>query len=234
MRFAKGRFGGGETEPWIIGLAGAGRGTGVTHLTLMLANYLCSAQGRKTAVLEWNDHGDFDRLGILCTGEEKEKDRYRILQADYYPRAEAGRLMRCLGEGYERVLIDFGVLDEMTETELTRCRAVWILISFSEWQMEAFWELMRSRESPGRESWQFFAAFGSEESRAEWNKRRRPKIERVPLSADAFTVTRELMGWMETALDRSPFSGDVSRKSLLRGKGQFLRSKEERKSNERV
>ena len=44
MRFAKGRFGGGETEPWIIGLAGAGRGTGVTHLTLMLANYLCSAQ----------------------------------------------------------------------------------------------------------------------------------------------------------------------------------------------
>lgn len=229
MRFARGPLGEGETKPWIIGLAGAGRGTGVTHLTLMLANYLCSAQGRKTAVLEWNDHGDFDRLGILCTGEEKGRDRYRILKADYYPRADGGRLRECLGAGYERVLIDFGALNEKTETELTRCRAVWILMSFSEWQMEAFWELLRSRESPVRESWQLFAAFGSEESRTEWNKRRRPRIERVPLSADAFTITREMMDWMETALGRSPFSGNVSRKSLLRGKGLFLRSKEERK-----
>ena len=87
-------------EPRITGIAGAGRGVGVTHLALLAANYMQGVQGKRTAVLEWNDHRDFDRLGKMCTGQLKEADCYRIQQVDYYPRAEGGRLMECLAAGY--------------------------------------------------------------------------------------------------------------------------------------
>ncbi len=218
MRFAKSRRGNKETGVRITGIAGAGKGTGVTHASLMLANYLQGVCGRRTAVLEWNDHGDFRRLGKLCTGRAGEQVCYGIQQVDYYPGADAGRLMECRKAEYEQIVIDFGVIKEMTCVELMRCTTVWILMSFSEWQMEAFWELVGSKESSVTESWQFFTVFGSEESRTEWNKRRKPKITRIPLSVDAFTVTRELMEWMETVAGQGSFPGNVSRRGLLKGK----------------
>ena len=218
MRFARGRRGNAETGIKITGIAGAGGGTGVTHLSLMLANYLQGVCRKRTAVLECNDHGDFSRFGEACTGQTGPRTCYGIQQVDYYPGAAAGRLMECQKAEYEHVVIDFGIVKEMTCVELMRCSTVWILMSFSEWQMEAFWELMRSEGFSLKESWQFFTVFGSEESRTEWNKRRKPKITRVPLSADAFSVTRELMDWMETVTDHGSFPGSVSRRSLLKGK----------------
>ena len=46
-----------------VGIIGAGRSVGVTHLAIWLANYLTGVKGQRTAVLEWNTHGDFRRLG---------------------------------------------------------------------------------------------------------------------------------------------------------------------------
>ena len=144
MRFARGRRGNAETGIKITGIAGAGGGTGVTHLSLMLANYLQGVCRKRTAVLEWNDHGDFSRFGEACTGQTGPRTCYGIQQVDYYPGAAAGRLMECQKAEYEHVVIDFGIVKEMTCVELMRCSTVWILMSFSEWQMEAFLELMRS------------------------------------------------------------------------------------------
>lgn len=168
-------------------------------------------------MLEWNDHGDFHRLGKACTGQLRDASCYKIQSVDFYPRSDGARLMECLAAGYQEILIDFGSMGKQERIELTRCSVVWIVMSFSEWQMDAFWELVKSEECAGRESWQFLAAFGSEESRTEWNKRQRPTVFRIPFSADAFTVTRSLMDWMETTLMQGSFSLGVSRKNLLKG-----------------
>lgn len=203
-------------EPRIIGIAGAGRGVGVTHLTLLTANYLQSVQRKKTAVLEWNSHEDFDRLGKICTGRLQDADCYQIQSVNYYPQADGSRLVECLEAGYQEILIDFGSMGKQVHIELTRCGVVWIVIAFSEWQIGAFWEIIRSGDDAKRKNWQFLTAFGSEESRIEWNKKRNPKVGRIPFSADAFTITRELMGWMETRLIHSSFSDSVSQKNLLK------------------
>ncbi len=211
MRFARNPYKGNKGGPRIIGIAGIGRGTGVTHTVLMLANYLQGAEGRQTAVLEWNDHKDFYRFGSICTGQGGDRSCYRIQDVNYYPQADGSRLAECLEAGYQQILIDFGAMGKMTYVELMRCSSVWLLMSFSEWQMEAFWEFVKSKESPKQRSWQYFTVFGSEESRKEWNKRRNPKIWRIPLSVDAFTVTRQFMEWAEPTLRTNSFSGDVSR-----------------------
>lgn len=185
---------------------------------MLAANYFQAVLGEKTAVLEWNDHGDFQRLGRMCTGRLPDTGCYRIQNVDYYPQADAGRLVECLEAGYQEILIDFGSVERQVSIELARCGVVWIVMSFSEWQMDAFWELAESKEDTKRESWQFLTVFGSEESRTEWNRRRKPKVRQIPFSADAFTVTRELIEWMETTLMRRSFSDSVSRKNLRKGR----------------
>ena len=209
-----------DNKTEVIGIVGVGRGVGTTHLGLLLANYLQGVWGRKTAVLEWNNHGDFSRIRKQCTGQMEVKECFRIQKVDYYSQAESSQLMRCMETGYQEVVIDFGTIREEIFVEFMRCNTVWAVVSFSEWQIDAFWEFAEAKESKRNRSWQFFSAFGSEESRKEWNKRRKPEVLQIPFSADAFTITRPLMGWMEKALEQSSFSGNVSQKNLQKRTGK--------------
>ncbi len=187
-------------KPRIIGVAGTGRAVGTTHLCVLAANYLCGACGRTTAVLEWNSHGDFARFGNACTGLSEAEKCFRIQEVDFYPESAGDVLAECLHKGYEEILIDFGSLMEQDSQELLRCHRVLLMVSFSEWQMEAPGKTRLWEECAERNGWLCLAAFGSEESRIRWNKRRRPAVKRIPLSADAFTVTQQVMEFMKTIL----------------------------------
>ncbi len=184
----------------IIGAAGAGRSTGTTHFLVLAANYLCSGCGRKTAILEWNNHGDFVRIGSVCTGLTAVESRYRILNVDFYPNSTSSVLADCLHMDYEEILIDFGTLKETVCEELLRCHRVFLTVSFTEWQDGAFWKPESWEEWSVRNGWLCLAAFGSEESRLRWNKRRRPTVRRIPFSVDAFTVNEPVMEFMRTIL----------------------------------
>ena len=101
-----------EAGPRIIGIAGTGRGAGATHLCVWSANGLRSGLGRKTAVLEWNRHGDFDRFGRVCTGMEPRNLRYSIQGVDFYPQSGEEILAACIRGPYQEILLDCGVLGE--------------------------------------------------------------------------------------------------------------------------
>ena len=67
----------------VVGITGTGRGTGVTHLSVLAANYMASALQRRTAVIEWNDHGAWKTMKDICqAGSVKQADsadyRYKI------------------------------------------------------------------------------------------------------------------------------------------------------------
>ena len=48
--------------PLMVGVAGSSRGVGTTHFSIMTAAYLSGVLGKKTALLERNDSGDFARI----------------------------------------------------------------------------------------------------------------------------------------------------------------------------
>ncbi len=180
----------------LLGAVGVGRGVGVTHLCLLMANYLCSGCGKRTAVLEWNEHGDFARFGNVCTGSGQTESRYQIQDVDFYPESCSSKLAECLGRGYQEILIDFGSLSEEIYPELMYCQKIFCVVSFSEWQEGVFGKKRIWAEYAGKNGWLCLTAFGSEESRIRWNKRRHPFIQRIPFSADAFTVTEQVINWM--------------------------------------
>ena len=161
----------------MIGIAGSNVGVGCTHFSIMLANYLTGYLRRKAILLEFNESGDFERLEQVCTGQTGRKNPYRILDA--------------LLEGYDDILIDFGSVKDGEHESYWRCDKKFLVGSFTEWQQESFREFEMEKRAKQKKSWQSLAVFGSEETRREFSRRYRINAERIPFSADAFSVTEE-------------------------------------------
>ena len=159
-------------------------------MTLLLANYLAGFQKRTTAVLEWNNHGDFQRFGSVCTGSSQTARLYKILGADYFPAADKETLLACMKGPYDILLFDYGRTEEGNIAEWIRCGKKLAMLSFSEWRLDAAVHLLREPHKP-QEGWHYFAAFGSGEARIEAERRARIPILQVPYLPDAYAVTKE-------------------------------------------
>ena len=180
----------------IVGVAGASHGVGVTHFCVMAASFLTAAAGEKTAVLEWNGSGDFEKMELVCTGGRREGKPFRVLETDYYKEAGAGELALCLNR-YRYVLIDFGVMKDGVKDEFVRCEKRVLIGSFSEWQWETFREWLELGQSAER-GWVNAAAFGSGETRREVRKKLKVPVLEIPLSSDAFSVTAGTLDFFQT------------------------------------
>lgn len=177
--------------PRLIGIGGAGRRVGCTHFSIMMLNYLTGYKRRKAALLEWNPSGDFERVELICTGRSHGQKPYRVLEGDYFKAAGPRELAAAFRSNYDDILIDFGSLMETVSVEFLRCEKQFLIGSFSEWQEMEFREFVR-KNNTGSSGWRYLAAFGSEETRREFKKRPGIFVERIPFSADAFSVTKEI------------------------------------------
>ncbi len=184
----------------LIGIGGIGHSVGCTHFAIMMANFLAGYQRKRTALLEWNQSGDFERLEKVCTGKCRNGKLFRVLEVDYLKEAGREELAEVLCSNYDEILIDFGVVNDELLTELIRCERQYLVGSFSEWQEQAllnFWKAHRT----GKKSWEYLAVFGSEETRREFRKRPGIATERIPFSADAFSVTKECCVFFQKILN---------------------------------
>ncbi|MBQ6833041.1 MAG: hypothetical protein IJO55_01315 [Lachnospiraceae bacterium] len=174
----------------IIGVGGIGKSVGCTHFSIMLVNYLAGYQRETCVLLEWNQTGDLEKMELVCTGKQKEKKPYRVLEVDYYKQSGTKELTDVMKLRYQNIVIDFGDIRDMSYPDFLRCDRQFLIGSFSEWREESFREFVRVHNA-GRKNWIYLAAFGSEETRREFRKRPGIMVCRIPFSADAFVVTEE-------------------------------------------
>lgn len=177
-----------------LGIIGAGRGCGVTHLAVWSGNWLQSVCHERTAVLEWNEHGDFRKLLAACQGSEGETAG-SVMGVTYYPEADEQEFLACMKSNYRRILIDYGELTEKSAAGWLHCDKRILVGSFSEWQSGEFFRRIQ-RGAEWNADWLAAVVFGSEEARLSAEKEWRRNIYRIPFSADAFTITRTDMNFM--------------------------------------
>lgn len=170
----------------------AGQKTGATHLTIWLANLLCSAYGKRVAVLEWNVHGDFVIMEKVCTGKVAGKKPFRVLNVDYYKAAGIKEWELCMQQPYEHILVDYGEADQEILYECGRCEKRILLGSLTEWQQDAYLVQLQ-KEKERKRGLSFAVTFGSEETRENIERKFQISLKRIPVSVDAFTITR--MEW---------------------------------------
>lgn len=137
-------------------------------------------------------------MKLFCVGKEAkfspDLSPFRILDVDYYADAGAKELAGCMNGNYRRILVDYGEITGESICECARCDRKVIVGALSEWQAEAFLELVRGDVRRDK-SWSFAAVFGSEETRRECKKAFKAELLRVPFSVDAFAVTRADMSF---------------------------------------
>lgn len=184
-----------------IGIAGAGRGTGVTHFAVMTAGYLSGVKGYRCAVLEWNRNGTFNRLMENCVEKRKgvSLSCFPILSVDYYGNAGTETLPLCKKRRYQTVIVDYGAITEENWGEFLRCDRQFVLGSVTEWQIGAFLEAAGGWKTADI-SWESLVVFGCEKARKSMEKVLGFPIRRVPVSVDAFSVTGELMKFYQQIL----------------------------------
>ena len=173
-----------------MGLTGAGHSVGTTHLAVWTANWLTSVRRERTAVLEWNDHGDFEQMRRFVQAKSRPDGSWSLLGVDYFPAAESRELAACMDRGYRRILVDYGVLTEAAMLECVRCDQKMLVGSLSEWKAEMFLDAVRGI-SVQETGWRCAAVFGSEELRRSVKKELGTAVYRIPYSEDAFAVTGE-------------------------------------------
>lgn len=183
-------------------MIGSGPCAGATHFTVLLANYLAGVLRKKTAVLEWNGHGDLTEMEAFCMGRRSERKEYHVLDVLYVKNAGLEELVSCINRRYDRIIIDFGDSFSRNRTEFLRCDRRIVLLALSEWQMARCLEFTVLTAGERDKGWEYYTVFGSEETRLEIKRKLGLAVQRVPFSVDAFTVTREIMAFFKYFDDR--------------------------------
>ena len=136
-----------EHTAQVMGIAGAGRGTGVTHFVIQAANYLCSCRQKKTAILQWNPQKDLEKIRAFlgAGGKEDSRSLRRKIIFVYWVWITIMKeirqcWLRVWKKDYQEILIDFGKVREEVFPEWLRCTKKSWLQTCQNGSWKHFWD----------------------------------------------------------------------------------------------
>lgn len=119
----------------LIAVAGTEKNIGVTHNTIVLANYL-RKKGFMIAVIEMNASGAYDSI---CEAYEEKKfseGYFTISGVDFYPNVDADKLLKIMEHSYNFLLLDFGEFENADRMLWEKCDEKFIISGAKAWEME--------------------------------------------------------------------------------------------------
>ncbi len=165
----------------VIGLIGTHHGVGVTHTGLLLAFYFGEELGKKTALLECNNHRDMELIEQAYEWSNEDINSFSFRRITCYKEVKAGQIPQIFGEDYEYVILDFGTELSANREELLRCSTKIIVGGQSEWDILKLKEFIRSTEViRGSEHWMCYLVRAKEQTLQRLKKDLRQRIWAVP------------------------------------------------------
>lgn len=158
----------------------------------MLGNYLGSKEKKKTAVIEFNKHNEFEEIQKFCTDDSNIGslgDKFKIANTTYYKNVSEPTLLGILNEDYEYIIYDFGCDYEKNQNEFLRCSKKIVVGSLSEWkytQYCIFLDNMAEERKKGK--WEFLELFGNGYAMDNFRKKYKIEIKQIPFEPDAFMI----------------------------------------------
>ncbi|MFA9464838.1 MAG: hypothetical protein ACERKN_11170 [Velocimicrobium sp.] len=131
----------------IIGIVGANRGVGVTHVCILLAEYLAIDRGAMVAILECNNHGDFNRMETAFF--DKEETPFMLQQIAYYKEVRMDSMDKIVNKKYSYLILDFGDRLVGKRLLLALCQKKILLGVESAWKKDSMEEKMAYFTSEG-------------------------------------------------------------------------------------
>lgn len=165
----------------VIGLIGTHHGVGVTHTGLLLAFYYGEELGKKTALLECNQHRDMRLIQNAYEWNENDAMSFSFHRITCYPEVKANQITQILGEDYDVIILDFGIDLTSNQEELLRCTIKIIIGGSSVWDTMKLKDFIsKTKELHGSEHWLYFLPRCGERTTDVLRREVRRKILSVP------------------------------------------------------
>lgn len=150
----------------MIAVAGIQPRVGVTHNSIVLANFL-RKKGYMIAVVELSDNQSFEHIREACDEKLIEDSFYSMAGVDFYPNSNADKLGSVLGKSYNFVIGDFGTYQDTDKVTFNKAD-VRIMISGSKpWEYRYMDELFRSSDSETLQQYHYCFNFTDEKDRGD-------------------------------------------------------------------
>lgn len=160
-----------EGDGIVIGIAGAKRSVGTTHVCILLAEYLQMEMGANTAILEYSRHGDFQKL--------KEAKGFSMKNIAYFEDAAKENIKMLLLEGYSYLILDLGEKLMGNSEILSLCHIKILVSTLSPWRREEFLKIGQSLVNHKKE-WLFLSNMGDEKVRKQYERLLNTPVKKLP------------------------------------------------------
>lgn len=186
-----------ENHTRTVGIAGSTRGSGVTHLSISLANYAVSGRLEKSAYIEAGGHGELSHWKVAGeSGFFEEKGVH------FYPDVKKEDIPIILNRDYDKIIFDFGEKYLFFREEILRCDQKIFLLNLNVWQRSAAEKLLLElrKQSWGSVVPLFASAFSSGKIKNQIEKEYQIRIVEIPGIRDAFSLSSESFSMMDRFL----------------------------------
>ena len=151
-----------EAEDVLIGLAGTHERIGVTHSTIILANYL-RKKGYLVALIDRAEKPTFMDIEESFDCESK-KDFFTLDGVDYYRNGDVEEIK---GKGYNFILIDFGEYLKRDLPLFEKCDLCLIIAGAKPWEVEKTTNVFQNTLEEELKEYHYYFNFVSEDLKEE-------------------------------------------------------------------
>lgn len=182
-----------------IGVIGTHHGTGVTHLSILLANYLSQWLGKKVAYVEYGQQEDIMHMKNIYSevyGSTKEsseeEDFFLIHRVTYYKSVRPAELAEIIGASYDCIILDLGMDFIKNKHEFFRCDRKLVVSSLTPWKQQ---ELERFQQHTCHinqsDEWLYMIPFVKKRELKQAAKEFRKQFWGIPYEPDPFSLSEE-------------------------------------------
>lgn len=144
----------------VIGVIGTHKGVGVTHISILLANYFNKWAGKQTAFVEY---GAQNEIGYLEENYENGMDKqFKLHGVTYYKNVHDKDMGTIMGGNYQCIILDLGTDFNKGRNEFLRSDKKIIIGSSSQWKKGEMQKLFQGVHEIKEENWTYILPFAKE------------------------------------------------------------------------
>lgn len=164
-----------------------GHNIGTTCFCIALSNFLCNKRRESTAYIELNATAEIQSLSRRKSDKEFVKNGIT-----FFPKVTLSELPNIIKLNYNNYIIDFGVPNVYTYSELKRCNYRFALISYSPWKEELLSKFLLSLEENQLIVRKDIILLGNPGIKEKHS---------IPFFSNPFQITSECFGFFDELLD---------------------------------
>ena len=144
----------------VIGVIGTHKGVGVTHTSILLANYFSRWVGKHTAFVEY---GAQNEIGYLEKRYENNMNRYfKMHGVTYYKNVHDKDIGSIMGGNYQCIILDLGTDFNKSRSEFLRSDKKIIIGSKSQWKRGKTGKFLNGIHEVNEGNWIYMIPFAKE------------------------------------------------------------------------